>query len=172
MSKLYDSLIVYSIKLVAKKRYTVSEMYKKLRKRMKKIIENEGGDLVKDYESQLEEIIERVIIRLKELKYLNDEKFAQDFLSDKKKFRPKSSFLLTRDLKKKGLSDSMIKDALQKVEYDDFEAALELFEKRKHKWNSLVSWEKKAKAYRYLSSKGFRSDDIYKVLNYCYSQDE
>lgn len=153
----YEKLIQYALRIISKKRYTGFEIEKKLAQ--------------KNDESQTEnEAVSAVLERLKELNYLNDASYADDYISDRKKFRPRGKFLLARELKKKGLDSDLIKNALEKQQLDEFEIATRALEKKSRQWRSLPLQKQRERAYRFLSARGFDQDAIYKAINHCYNQ--
>jgi len=160
MTNSYEKLITYALKIISKKRYTVSEIDKKLRK------------MIVKYELEVEdenEIVERVIVRLRELNYLNDEKYVADFISDRVTFRPRGKYLIKNELRKKGIPKEILELTFQKTNIDEESMILELLRKRMPKWTDLPVFKQKIKAYQYLSSRGFEKDNIYKAVSRCYN---
>ena len=51
------------------------------------------------------DIISEIIIMLEEQGYIDDKKFALEFVSTREKVRPKSKFALQYELRKKGISN-------------------------------------------------------------------
>jgi len=156
----YEKLITYALKIISKKRYTISEIDQRLRKMIVKYELDVGND---------DEIINRVIDRLKELKYLDDGKYIQDYISDRVTFRPRGRYLIKVELKKKGIPKEILENAFQDTDIDEESMILELLRKRMSKWTNLPVFKQKIKAYQYLSSRGFEKDNIYKALTRCYN---
>jgi len=160
MSNSYEKLITYALKIISKKRYTVSEIEKKLKKMIIKYeLETEN----------LDGLIKKVIDRLLELKYLDDQKYISDFISDRVTFRPRGKYLIKNELKKKGITKEVLDHAFNQIEIDEESMILELLRKRMQKWTSLPVFKQKIKAYQYLSSRGFEKDNIYKAISQCYN---
>jgi regulatory protein len=71
---------------------------------------------------------------------------------------------ITHELRKKGISESLIGDALQQLKETELEAARQVWQK---KFGTAPQDEKeKAKQVRFLQSRGFALDAIFKVLRH------
>ena len=70
------------------------------------------------------DLIPPVIARLRELNYLNDEKFALDYAAQHAKLRRQGRFRITRELRQRGVPDRYIDDAIAKVFADTDESRL------------------------------------------------
>lgn len=154
----YEKLSGKAINLVAKKRYTEGEIHKKLSGYLKKL--PEVG----------EEDVEKVIARLRELRYLDDELFVQDYISDRTRFKPRGIYLIKRELKQKGLSEELIERAMSECPVDEGDAAHRALEKKMRSWQKDSLEKQRQKAYQFLASKGFKLDTIYKTLESCYDR--
>jgi len=64
-------------------------------------------------------VIAEVVTRLVEEKYLNDDEFAQTWVSNREQLKPKSRRALQYELRQKGVSDSAIENALSELDEDD-----------------------------------------------------
>lgn len=135
----------YALGILSKRKYTEKEIRKKLEKRAS---ENEIG---------------QVIDRLKELQYLNDRDFAEAYLRYRSSNSPRGKWLLTREMKKKGLGKKDIEDALK--DYDDREALKTLAKKQWEKLKEKPPFERKQKMFRFLTSRGFNMSDVIEVTN-------
>jgi regulatory protein len=158
MSNTYEKSINYALRLLSKKRYTTFEMGQKIERFLKK------------REQEDSKIIEDVIARLKELKYLDDQQYAIDFCNDRIKFKPSGKFLLRYELKKRGISKEFAEKALDSIETDEYEVGMDALERKSKQWNSKTQKQLKEKAYRFLGSRGFSPDTIYKIINNCYDR--
>ncbi len=154
----YEKLLQYGLKIVSRKRYTEAEMRSKLELFFKR-----KGMFGK-------ESIEKVIRRLEELNYLNDEEYARAYLSDRVKFRPKGKFLLKMELSKKGVSKELVNKTIDSLEIDEYEMAMDVLEKAGKKWAKLPIVEQRNKAYSHLAARGFGGDAIYKAVSSCYNR--
>lgn len=113
-------------------------------------------------------IIEKILTDLTDKKLLDDEQFAEAFLEERSVKKKIGINKLKAELYKKGINRNIIEKTLLRVDHElSYEQALEL---AKHKIDSIKRKETdkrkiKAKLYSSLSSRGFESDLIMKVLN-------
>ena len=105
-------------------------------------------------------IINQVITYIYQYHYLDDQRYARQYISDKK--GKKSIKQIKIELKKKGISDDTLQEMLQ--DQDDIEA-IEKAISKKMKNKDSISTEEKYKIAAYLYRKGFRMDEIWKYLN-------
>ncbi len=158
----YCKVLQYSIKIGSKKRYTLEGM----RKKILQYIEKRGAE---DDIKRSEDYMEKILARLSELNYLNDEQFAKDFISERLKFKPKGQILLNRELRTKGISVNVLDKVFTEVGIDEFGFGMKALLKRNKRWESFTVYERRSKAFRFLLSRGFKIDIIYKILDNCYS---
>lgn len=153
----YERLLAYALWLLSKKRYTCSEISKKLKAFIKRheLIESEASA--------------QVIDRLKELNYLNDRKFAEDYVSDRVRFKPRGKFLLQRELKMKGIDPVVSAATLDNLEVDEFQMAQDLILKRRFNFEGEDAQKQRERAFRFLASKGFNKEIIYKTVKTPYN---
>lgn len=125
---------------------------------------------VRDYLAKkgfTQSLTDKVIDKLKEYRFINDELYAENYAecySDKK-----GKYLIFRELKQKGVSEDVIKEALKDVK-DSERTALEIAEKflkGKPRDNKNLS-----ACYRKLLSKGFGYDTCSEVMEKIKSMEE
>ena len=109
-------------------------------------------------------IIDKIIVKLKEKKFVNDEEFARMFLENRLRFKPRSSRLIQMELKQKGIDPETINN-LQLTIDNDLESARKLVEKKIGRLEGLPKQEIYQKLGRYLASKGFDWDTIKKSID-------
>jgi len=113
------------------------------------------------------QIIEKIIAKLKEKKFLNDEEFAKGWIESRLRFKPRSVRLIKLELKQKGIEegivDKMIND--EGLMINDLESAKKLVEKRIERIRGLPKQEIYQKLGRFLASKGFNWDIIKKSID-------
>ena len=154
MNESYQKLIQYALGILAKKRYTESEMMKKLEAcRDKNSFDDEVG---------------RVMARLRDLNYLNDFDYATHHVSDRVRFRPRGEYMLRSELKLKGLDEKLVDKVLAEAQIDEAALAYDLLMKKSKRWKNDEPRKRKDKAYRFLASRGFALDAIYKAIKRCY----
>lgn len=166
----YNKCLSKALILLSKKRYTSGEMRKKLQQYGQKVLKGyrsieEEGALELD-----ETVFDRVIERLEELRYLDDEQYAKDFVSSRIMFKPKGRFMLMRELRQKGIAEDVSDQAIDEVGLDETEVGTELLVKRMERWQGLPVQKSKEKAMRFLASRGFKPDSIYKIIDSCYNR--
>lgn len=149
----------YSLRLVSKKRYTISEIWKKL------------SSLCKNHPEIEVDIINDVISRLIELKYLDDNEFVKDYVLSRIQFKPRGISLIKQELRIKGIDKGIIESGFEHVNYDESKACLDLIEKKTRLWNKHPLRKQKEKAFQFLAGKGFSKEAIYTTLKSCYSSD-
>ncbi len=93
--------------------------------------------------------------QLKELEFLDDEKFARWWIDQRLSFRPRSKRELTSELIKKGIERTLIKRIIDEFEIDEVKIAKRLLSKR--------NYQNSQKAMAYLSRKGFDWETIKEV---------
>lgn len=103
--------------------------------------------------NQDHEIISKVIERLKQYRYLDDEAFARLFIENRKTRNPKSRFALTCELKQKGICKRIIFDLLN--DYDDHCMACRAIAAKFRQWRLLEPDVRRNKAFSYLRYRGF-----------------
>ena len=104
-----------------------------------------------------ESIIDRVVQKLDEYGYVNDEKFAEMFINDRLKNRPRGKSLIISELISKGVDKDT---AVQKVEElipDEYRMLVDVYEKKYH--NEKIS-RRDSKKISFLLRKGFSWDLI------------
>lgn len=125
--------------------------YQKTEKELKDYLIKKGFD---------EEIVLEVIKKLKEYSFVDDDIYAKNFIKSKSKKSGKRK--LSFELKKRGIDENLINENIKEY-VDDSETILPLCEK--YLKNKPRDYKTKQKAYRFLSSRGFVSEDIIRALN-------
>ncbi len=121
------------------------------------------------------EIIDKIIIKLKEKKFINDEEFAKWFLESRLRSKPQGIRLTEIELRKKGIDKELIDHLIHNSEFsiqNDLEQAKKLIEKRITRYKGLDRQKIYQKLGRFLASKGFDWDTIKKSIDYVQSQGE
>ena len=148
----YEKLLTYSLGILSKKRYTEKQILDKLYKKVKSF-------------SLDEQVIDRVLERLIELRYLNDYEFSLDYISDRCRLRPRGERLIRLELYQKGIKKAIIDKAFENSVIDEIEMAKFLLEKQVRKNSGMDRSKLKQKIYTYLYSKGFSKDCIYNTFD-------
>lgn len=82
-----------------------------------------------------DDVMQLVITRLIEKKYLNDQKFAEFYVENRYVRRGISHKRLRMELQKKGVSSDLISAAMAKVQRDEGEEILKVITKKRKKYN-------------------------------------
>jgi regulatory protein len=108
--------------------------------------------------------IEKVIDNLKEINYIDDLNYTRRYISEKSKLKPKSKKLLSIELSQRGIPDDIISTALEELELDEGEVALELLRK---KYSRYSEFDEKLilKMKAFLMGRGFSYSQISKAVS-------
>lgn len=99
------------------------------------------------------EAIEDTLKRLAVGQYLDDEAFAQAWVEDRERFKPRSRQALQYELRQKGVEAEAIENALEDIDEDDL--AWRAIEGKLRLWKQLPEPDFKKKAIGFLSRRGF-----------------
>jgi len=115
-----------------------------------------------------EEIIDSIIEKLKEQKFIDDTEFAKWWIEQRSKVKPKAIKFIIFELKQKGIAKELIDEILNDKEFEvisDFDKALELAKKRIKRYEKEEPKKAYEKMVRFLASKGFEWEIIKKVID-------
>jgi regulatory protein len=62
-----------------------------------------------------DEIIQKTVFELEDKEYINDKRFAQQWVENRSESKPRGRFLLSLELKRKGIDESIIEDAFANI---------------------------------------------------------
>lgn len=105
-----------------------------------------------------EEVIERVVIRLRDQKFLDDEKFAENWVENRSHSRPRGARMLQQELRQKGVERETIDAAMpdDEAEMENANLALQkLLRSKERAWEKLEERERRDKAIQFLMRRGF-----------------
>ncbi|MES2418074.1 MAG: regulatory protein RecX [Bacteroidota bacterium] len=109
--------------------------------------------------------VEAIISELITTNFLNEERFAQAFVSGKFKIKKWGKVKIRQSLKLKGVPDKMIQNALNTINSNEYLATLlALAHKKLATIVEKDGFKKKYKLITYLQGKGFENDLIFDVL--------
>lgn len=113
-----------------------------------------------------QDAINAVIRDLKRIDYLNDYKFAKEFIESRLIHNPKGKKLLRYELLKKGIEKTIIDELLQEQmpERKEETIAQTLAEKIWHRKKNIEINKRKAQVYNYLIRRGFTASCAMKIL--------
>ena len=114
------------------------------------------------------QVIEKVISKLKEKRFINDEEFARQWIENRERFKPRSLRLIRLELRQKGIEGEILERVVRDLEFNsesELEQAKRLVEKRIDKVRGLPKQEIYQKLGRFLASKGFNWDTVKKAID-------
>jgi regulatory protein len=119
------------------------------------------------------DVVSRVVLRLKELDYINDQKFAQMLISSRIHGKPKGERVIRQELEQKGVDKAIINAQIQdSLELADDtvvrELAIKALGKKLARYVTLKPQECSRKVYDFVVRRGF-SANIARALvdDYC-----
>lgn len=112
------------------------------------------------------EDIDKVMLRMRELGYADDEKFATWWVQQRTAFRPKGNRVITMELRGKGVEDSVIASVLASRGSESLlAAARQAIVRKLPLWSKLPSMARRKKIYDYLARRGFDGSTIGKLID-------
>jgi regulatory protein len=149
-----EALFDYAVGALARKMRTVRDLKKLMRTRAE---EGEAGELA----------MERIVVRLKELKYLSDTRFAADYARLRKENEKFGRRRVQQGLVQKGVHKDLVTTTLEKEYGDTDEVALAreyVARKRIKKPEGADAKKQAARVMGRLMRAGFSAGTIFKVL--------
>jgi regulatory protein len=111
-----------------------------------------------------EDIVRSVIDDLKALGYINDKIYAQKFVFERSKLKPKSKKMLKLELSSRGISDDIIDEVMDNFEYDEATIIERLIRKKFGKYD-LFDPKIEIKVMSFLMHRGFSMDMVRQGLS-------
>lgn len=152
--KSYDepALYEYAVGALARKMRTVAELKRLLRQR------------VVGQQEESEKLVEAVVARLKEKKYLNDAQYATLFAGYRKDNQKFGRLRVITDLKSKGVHGDVIEQSVASAYSGSNEEKLARDFLARKRLRKPASKKETARIFRALVRAGFQSKTIFKVL--------
>lgn len=137
--------------------------YALLRQRPRSVYEIRSRLKLKGYADNL---IEDVVASLERAGELNDERFARFWVESRMHMNPAGDVVLKHELKRNGISDSIIEAVLiEKGEkYDEYEIALSMANDRFERFKKLDRQKAMKRVYDFLLRRGFKYDTVRRVI--------
>jgi regulatory protein len=146
-----ESLYEYAVGALGRRMRTVAEM--------KRLMRNRVGD-----QAHGELLVDVVVARLKQQKYLNDTSYAESYTRFRKENEKFGRLRVTQDLKAKGVHGEIIENAVRSA-YDEVNEEQLAREFLRRKRIAKPEGEKKvARVFRTLARAGFSSRVIFRIL--------
>lgn len=112
------------------------------------------------------EVIDKVIAKLIEQKYINDKEFAKWWIEQRMKFRPRGMRAIKIELKQKGISEEIIAEQLLiDTSEIELENAKKIVETKIHKYKGLTQFEIVQKLGPTLMRRGFDYDTAKEAIS-------
>ena len=109
---------------------------------------------------------QRILDLLQEEKYLDDHRYATYYTRDKFRLNGWGKVKISVMLRRKGIPESVIKEALSEIDDEDyFRACAKLILEKSATLNEQNLFAKKGKLFRHAAQRGFESELIHRILN-------
>ncbi len=108
------------------------------------------------------EIIEKIITKLRDYKFINDTEFAKWFIEQRTNMKPKAQRVLRMELKQRGISQDIIENS---VFGQDLESARKLLTKKFDRYKDLNREQIYQKLGGFLARRGYSWDTIKKAID-------
>jgi regulatory protein len=141
---------------------------KEIRDYLRKKLFKKGQD--EKIKEDIEQLIDLIIHKLKQQKFLNDEEFAKMWIRSRTDFKPKGERLIRLELRQKGINKEIIDKAFQAFDVaqldnneekrDELSLAKAILEKKRKKFEPMERQERFNKAGNLLARRGFDLDEI------------
>lgn len=115
-----------------------------------------------------EMLIDLTLSHLSENGLLNDKAYADRWVAERLRLKPRSKRMLTYELRKKGIPEDLIQSAVEDV--DDLESALEISKKRLFRYEGFSKYEFRSKLGNFLAGKGFSFEIISETIDIMWHQ--
>jgi regulatory protein len=106
-------------------------------------------------------LVESILNKLSNIGLIDDRKYAQAFINDRKLLRPASRRKITAELRKKRVADEIIQQVTSAEELDDQTALRAMIERKRRQ----TKYQDDTKLMQYLARQGFGYDDIKSALH-------
>jgi regulatory protein len=109
------------------------------------------------------EVIDKIILKLKTQKFIDDEKFTKWWIDQRLSFKPRSITLIKRELLQKGVGKEIIDAQISNFQFpisNELENAKKLINKKIVRYKNLSKREVYQKLGSYLARRGFNWDTI------------
>ena len=111
---------------------------------------------------------DQLISHLIQYNFLNEERFAESYVSGKFNIKRWGKQKIVQELKRRSVSEYSIRKAFEKIDAEEYKSVLRKLASTKLRdleSKKESEYVKKGKVYRYLLSKGYESEIIFSVLN-------
>lgn len=156
MNNYYEELLTKLLNFLSFKPRSEKELEERLLKYIQSIQKRKKDKEDEVSQKDLLDIKNKVLERLKELGYINNEKYVDDVLESAKRSKKYSTRVLGEKLRKKGIAEDIIEKKLDEIRDEhDLAICLKLYDKKLPLLGSEDKYIRAAKMKRYLLGKGF-----------------
>jgi regulatory protein len=110
------------------------------------------------------EAIDTAVNRMQELNYLDDEAFAERWVTSRQNTRPRSERMLKRELAQKGIDRETIEQTIEEAGVDEFGDALAIAQKKAATMGALEPAVRSRRISGLLARRGYGYDIIRRVI--------
>ena len=107
-----------------------------------------------------EDSSDSIMVRLRGFGYVNDAKFAQSWVENRRLLKPVSKRRLILELRQKSVADDIVRQVLEADETSDRDTLRQLVDRKRKQ----TRYQDATKLMQYLARQGFGYDDIKRVL--------
>lgn len=113
-----------------------------------------------------DEVIEAIINKLLEDRYINEENYTENFVRSRSEYRKQGKSAISSELRRKGIPDEIINEALESISSDDErENAKELVESKIHSTRNLEAKKRINRLVGMLARKGYGIGLAFEIVN-------
>jgi regulatory protein len=112
-----------------------------------------------------DEIIDRVIVRLRSVGLVDDAAFVRYWVDNRAQFRPRGEVALKQELRRKGIDREIIEAVLDENKHDEDQAALQSALAKADRYRQLSRQEFAQKLGAYLARRGFDYETAREAVN-------
>lgn len=149
----YRAMLNYAFWLLGRKQYSEEEMRLRMERRAKRVQVYDAGGLIK-----------KVLTRIKELNYINDDKILENYFEYRLKTRPQGKYAFLIECARRGIDKEKAAAAWARARIDERALAQELLEKRSARLKKIDPKKRKQKLAQMLASRGFAPDTVFSAL--------
>lgn len=150
----YQVLLNYSFNLLTRKNYSEKEMRMRLARKGKKV------NLC-----DIESAIQRVIDRLKEFNYINDDKILENFFEFRLNARPQGKYFFLNEMRRRGIPVKKAENEWGKRRVNEIDLAKKLLASKRKKYADFDVFTRKKKIATFLAGRGFSPETVWNVLD-------
>lgn len=150
-----DKLLSYAFWLIGRRDYSEKEMRRKLDTKIKLA----GGSVTSP--TQTDEILEV----LKRYNYIDDEKFARMYVTNRTSVNPRGRYLVWKELSLKGISRDIFDKIWDEMKVDEREVAMEFLSRKRKVLSRYEGRKRKEKVAALLAGRGFSGDIVWDLAS-------